>query len=46
MTKLLEKAIAEIRRLPDERQDEAAEILLELAAQDSGEYQLQPRTSR
>ena len=42
MTKLLEKAIAEIRRLPVERQDEAAEILLELAAQDSGEYQLSP----
>ena len=38
MTKLLEKAIAEIRWLPVERQDEAAEILLELAAQDSGEW--------
>lgn len=32
MTKLLEEAIARVRELPDEGQDEAAEILLSLAA--------------
>jgi predicted transcriptional regulator len=32
MTKLLEEAIARIRRLPDADQDEAAEILLTLAS--------------
>lgn len=32
MTKLLDEAIAKIRRLPDADQDEAAEILLTLAA--------------
>ncbi|HEY7244728.1 MAG TPA: hypothetical protein VH678_12705 [Xanthobacteraceae bacterium] len=32
MTKLLDEAIAEIRRLPDADQDEAAEILLTLAS--------------
>lgn len=32
MTKLLEEAIAKVRELPDEGQDEAAEILLALAA--------------
>jgi hypothetical protein len=32
MTKLLERAIAEIRRLPDTVQDQAAEILLTLAS--------------
>jgi thiamine monophosphate synthase len=32
MTKLLEEAIAKIRGLPEEEQDEAAEILLSLAA--------------
>ena len=34
MTKLLDKAIAEVRRLPEARQDEAAEVLLSLALQD------------
>ena len=33
MTKRLEDAIARVRELPVERQDEAAEILLSLAAQ-------------
>jgi hypothetical protein len=42
MTKLLEKAIAEIRKLPEQRQDEAAEILLSIASQDSREYVLTP----
>ncbi|HWB48879.1 MAG TPA: hypothetical protein VG651_07190 [Stellaceae bacterium] len=32
MTKLLDKAIAQIRRLPDADQDDAAEILLTLAS--------------
>jgi len=32
MTKLLERAIAEVRQLPAATQDEAAEILLTLAA--------------
>jgi hypothetical protein len=42
MTRLLEKAIAEIRRLPDDRQDEVAEILLEIAAHGPGDYELSP----
>lgn len=42
MTRLLEKAIAEVRRLPDERQDEAAEILLALVAQESDDDWLSP----
>jgi hypothetical protein len=42
MTKLLEKAIAEIRKLPDDRQDEAAEVLLSIASQDPDEYRLSP----
>ena len=32
MTKLFDKAIAKVRRLPDADQDEAAEILLTLAS--------------
>ena len=35
MTKLFDKAIEQARRLPDARQDEAAEILLSLAAQEA-----------
>lgn len=31
MTKLMEKAIAKLRRLPMERQDELAEVILNLA---------------
>ena len=34
MTKLLDQAIVEVRRLPEARQDEAAEVLLSLAFQD------------
>jgi hypothetical protein len=33
MTKLLEKAISRIRELPDDRQDELAEMLLDCADQ-------------
>lgn len=34
MTRLLEEAIAKLQKLPDERQDEAAELLLSLVEQD------------
>ena len=37
---LLDKAIQEIRRLPQDRQVEAAEFLLTFAAQGSSEYVL------
>lgn len=40
MTKLLEKAIAEVRRLPNDRQDEVAEILLEIVAVGPSDYRL------
>lgn len=40
MTKLLEKAVAKVRRLPDHRQDEAAEILLSVVEQDPDSIQL------
>lgn len=40
MSKLLEKAVAEIRRLPEDRQNEAAAILFEIAAQDADESRL------
>lgn len=36
MTKLLEEAIAEIRKLPDAEQDRAAELLLALAHEGEG----------
>ncbi len=38
--KLLEQAILEVRKLPDERQNEAAEVLLSLVAQDPGSIHL------
>ena len=40
MTKLLEQAIAEIRKLPEQRQNEAAEILLCLVTHDPDSIQL------
>ena len=40
MTIVLEQAIERIRRLPDARQDEAAEILLSMATQDPDAVQL------
>jgi len=40
MTKLLDHAIARIRQLPSEQQDEAAELLLSLADQDPDTIQL------
>jgi hypothetical protein len=42
MSKLLDKAVAEIRRLPEDRQDEAAAILLDFAAQEPGDEYLSP----
>lgn len=40
MTKLLDQAIAEVRKLPLERQDEAAELLLSLARLDPASLHL------
>ena len=42
MTKQLDQAIAEVRRLPAERQDEAAELLQSFAAQDPDKIRLSP----
>ena len=39
-SKLLEQAIAEVRKLPEARQDEAAQMLLGLVAQDPGSVSL------
>jgi hypothetical protein len=40
MTKLLEQAIASVRRLPERDQDLAAEFLLGFANPEAGRYQL------
>jgi hypothetical protein len=40
MTKLLEEAIAKVRRLPDREQDVAAKLLLAFANPEAAEYQL------
>lgn len=42
MTKRLEQAIAKIRALSEDRQDEAAELLLSLAEQDPAGIRLNP----
>lgn len=42
MTKLLDKAIAEVRKLPENRQDEAADMLLFLAEQETSALSLSP----
>jgi hypothetical protein len=42
MTKLLETAIAKLRKLPPARQDEAAELLLSMVEQDPGTLHLSP----
>ncbi len=39
-SKLLEQAISQVRKLPEARQDEAAQMLLGLVAQDSGSISL------
>ncbi len=40
MTKLLERAIAEIRKLPTERQDDAAGMILQMVEQEKAQYRL------
>jgi hypothetical protein len=40
MSDLLDEAVAKVRRLPEDRQMEAAEILLEMAEHDPSKYQL------
>ena len=42
MTKRFEQAIAEIRKLPDDRQDQVAELLIELASEDADPPSLTP----
>jgi predicted transcriptional regulator len=42
MTKLLEQGIEAVRRLPDERQDMAGELLLAIAEEDGVRYRLTP----
>lgn len=42
MTRLLEQAIAEVRKLPEADQDMAAEVLLSLARRDEPRYRLTP----
>lgn len=42
MTKRLEQAIAKIRALPEDRQDEAADLLMSLAEQDPASIELSP----
>ena len=44
MTKLLEEAIEKIRELPNADQDEAAELLLNLAARANGRIRLNDET--
>ena len=44
MTKLLEKAIAEARELPDADQDEVAELILSIAAKAEGPVVLDDET--
>ncbi len=44
MTKLLEQAVAKIRALPDEDQDDAAELLFALAARGGEPVQLEEET--
>lgn len=46
MTKLLDVAIARLRQLPADRQDEAAELLLSLIDQDPDDLQLSSALSR
>lgn len=44
MTKLLERAIAEAKQLPEVYQDEAAEILLTIAARQHGLVEIDEET--
>lgn len=42
MTKLLTKAFEELEKLPPERQDELAAMLLDLMARETGDFELTP----
>ena len=42
MTERLEEAIAKVRRLPPDRQDEAAELLLRVVEEGSDTFRLTP----
>jgi hypothetical protein len=42
MTKLLEEAIEQLRDLPEDEQDAAADVLFVYIANDAREYQLRP----
>jgi len=42
MTKRFEQAVAEIRKLPEERQDQVADLLIELASDDGNPPSLTP----
>ena len=42
MTKLLQEAIAAVRTLPNQRQDEAAGLLMDLVQDDPGSVRLSP----
>ena len=44
MTRLLDQAIKEVRDLPEEEQDEVAEILLSFLSSDERQYRLCPIT--
>jgi len=46
MTKRLQDVIERVRQWPDERQDEAAELLLDLEAQQTSRYRLTPEQVR
>ena len=43
MTQRLEEAIAKVRRLPRDRQDEAAELLLSVVEENSNALRLTPQ---
>lgn len=46
MTKLLQDVIERVRQWPDDRQDEAARVLLDLEEQRSATVRLSPEQSR
>ena len=46
MTKLLQDVIDRVQQWPEERQDQAALVLLDLEAQQTGRYRLTPEQVR
>jgi predicted transcriptional regulator len=44
MTKLLDQAIAKVRKLPDEEQDSLARVLLSMAEMDASDFPLDTAT--